>query len=55
VASTNQNGRSARAKKKYVPSAKQLASDEKLREELRNFDLKKFDKALDKAINPNRR
>jgi hypothetical protein len=33
-------------------SDKQRESDEKLIEELRNFDLKKFDKALDKAINP---
>jgi hypothetical protein len=29
---------------------KQRAADEKLREELRNFDLKKFDKILEKAI-----
>jgi len=38
------------ARKKYVPSEKQLASDEKLREQLRHFDLKKFDKALEKAV-----
>ena len=31
-------------------SEKQRASDEKLREELRHFDLKKFDKALEKAV-----
>jgi hypothetical protein len=37
-------------RKKYVPSEKQRAEDEKLREELRNFDLKKFDKVLEKAI-----
>ena len=43
-------GRTAR--KKYVPSEKQRASDEKLRDELRHFDLKKFDKALEKAIRP---
>jgi hypothetical protein len=48
VASTKRNGRPAR--KKYVPSEKQLASDEKLRDELRHFDLKKFDKALEKAL-----
>jgi hypothetical protein len=38
------------ARKKYVPSEKQLASDEKLRDELRHFDLKKFDAVLEKAI-----
>jgi len=38
--------------KRFVPSEKQRAEDEKLREELRNFDLKKFDKALEKAIAP---
>jgi hypothetical protein len=36
--------------KKYVPSAKQRASDEKLGDELRHFDLKKFDKALEKVL-----
>ncbi len=41
-----------RSKKKKPISEKQRASDEALREELRNFDLKKFDKALVKAINP---
>ncbi|MGD0288653.1 MAG: hypothetical protein ABSC63_03205 [Candidatus Binataceae bacterium] len=39
-------------KKKKPISEKQRESDEKLREELRNFDLKKFDEALDKAIKP---
>ena len=39
-------------KKRKPLSEKQRESDEKLREELRNFDLKKFDKALDKAIAP---
>jgi hypothetical protein len=38
--------------KRFVPSEKQRAEDEKLREELRNFDLKKFDKVLGKAIKP---
>ena len=32
--------------------AKQRAKDEKLREELRRFDIKQFDKALEKAIGP---
>jgi len=39
-------------KKKKPISEKQRESDEKLREELRNFDLKKFDEALDKATTP---
>jgi hypothetical protein len=43
-------GKARTGQKKYAPSEKQLASDEKLRDELRNFDLKKFDKALEKAI-----
>lgn len=38
--------------KKKSTSEKQRESDEKLREELRHFDLKKFDKALEKAIKP---
>ncbi len=38
------------SKKKKPLSEKQRASDEALREELRNFDLKKFDAALEKAI-----
>jgi hypothetical protein len=42
----------APAKKKKPLSEKQRESDEKLREELRNFDLRTFDKALDKAIKP---
>jgi hypothetical protein len=50
VASSKGAGRTAR--NKYVPSEKQRASDEKLRDELRNFDLKKFDKALGKALYP---
>jgi len=48
MATRKGTGRTAR--KKYVPSEKQLASDEKLREQLRQFDLKKFDKALDTAL-----
>ena len=39
-------------KKKKPISEKQRISDEKLREELRNLDLKKFDRALDKVIAP---
>jgi hypothetical protein len=46
----SKKGAARTARKKYVPSAKQLASDEKLRDELRNFDLKKFDKAMEKAL-----
>jgi hypothetical protein len=53
VASTKRTGRTPR--KKYVPSAKQRASDEKLRDELRNFDLKKFDRVLEKALAPQKR
>jgi len=48
VTSTKRTGR--RARKKHVLSEKQRASDEKLREQLRNFDLKAFDKALGKAV-----
>jgi hypothetical protein len=43
-----------RAVKKKPITEKQRAEDDKLREELRNFDVKKFDKALDKAIHPKR-
>jgi len=41
-----------RSKPKKPLSAKQAASDEALREELRKFDVKKFDKALEKAVRP---
>jgi hypothetical protein len=41
-----------RRKSAKPTSEKQKAADEKLRDELRNFDLKKFDKALQKAIKP---
>ncbi|HEY6418020.1 MAG TPA: hypothetical protein VIX59_03370 [Candidatus Binataceae bacterium] len=40
----------AKSKKKKPISEKQRESDEKLREQLRHFDLKKFDKALEKAV-----
>lgn len=43
------------ARKKYAPSEKQLASDEKLREQLRYFDLKTFDKALERALSAPRK
>jgi hypothetical protein len=36
-------------------SEKQRAEDEKLREQLRHIDLKKFDKTLEKAIKPARK
>jgi hypothetical protein len=49
VASTKRSGRQARAKK-YVPSEKQRAEDERLREQLRHFYLEKFDKALKRAL-----
>jgi hypothetical protein len=39
-----------RPAKKYVPSEQQRATDEKLREIQCNFDLKTFDKALEKAL-----
>ncbi|HEY6418684.1 MAG TPA: hypothetical protein VIX59_06735 [Candidatus Binataceae bacterium] len=45
----------ALSKKKKPISEKQRESDEQLREQLRDFDLKKFDKALSKAINPQMR
>jgi len=40
------------AKKRRPISAKTRAADDALRDELRRFDLKKFDKALGKAIKP---
>jgi hypothetical protein len=43
-----------RSKKKRPLTEKQRASDDALRAELKNFDLKKFDKALEKAVNPRR-
>jgi hypothetical protein len=39
--------------KRHKPiSEKQRAEDDKLREQIRFIDLKKFDKALEKAIKP---
>jgi len=40
------------SKKKKPLSAKQAASDEALREELRRFDVKKFGELLKKAVKP---
>ena len=40
------------AKKRKPISAKTRAADDVLREKLRHFDLKQFDKALAKAIKP---
>ena len=41
-----------RSKKKKPITEKQRVSDDALRAELRSFDLKKFDKVLEKAIRP---
>jgi len=51
VASTKRTGRTVH--KKYVPSEKQLAKDEQLKERLDHLsaaDFKKFDNLLKKAI-----
>jgi len=51
VASTKRTARPAR--KKYVPSAKQRADDERIKETLNHLtdaDVKKFDRLLGKAI-----
>jgi hypothetical protein len=40
-----------REKKPRSRKAETVASEDELREALRNFDLKKFDRALAKAIN----
>jgi hypothetical protein len=53
VASTKRTGRTAR--KKYLASAKQLAEDARLKENLNHLskdDLRKFDQALGQAIKP---
>jgi hypothetical protein len=52
VASTKRTVRTAH--KKYVPSAKQRAEDERLKEKLNHLtkaDLQEFDKMMEKAIN----
>jgi hypothetical protein len=52
VASTKRTARQAR--KKYVPSAKQRAEDEHLKQNLDRLtrdDLRQFDKALDRLFN----
>jgi hypothetical protein len=41
-----------RSKKSKPLSEKQRASDDELRKELENFDVKKFGKLLEKAIHP---
>jgi hypothetical protein len=38
-----------RAREDYVPSAEQRADDERLRKELANADMKKFDQIFKKA------
>jgi hypothetical protein len=43
------------SKPKNTVSEKQRASDEKLRAELRRFDLKKFDGILEQAIRPKKK
>jgi hypothetical protein len=51
VTSTKRTDRPAR--KKYVPSEKQRAADDALRKRLENVteaEMRKFDKALEKAI-----
>jgi hypothetical protein len=45
-------GKGRTTRKRYVPSEKQLASDEGLRDELCHFDLGKFYRALEKALRP---
>jgi hypothetical protein len=53
VATTKRTARPAR--KKYVPSAKQRAEDERIKDRLDHLttaDLKEFDRVLGKAINP---
>lgn len=42
---------SPKKKPKKPVSERMRAEDEKLRDELRKFDLKKFDEVLEKAIN----
>jgi hypothetical protein len=39
----------ARTRKKFVPSAEQRAEDDRLREELANADMRKFDAIFHKA------
>jgi hypothetical protein len=57
MSSTKAKGRKSgcvlRLKKKYVPGEEQRAADEELLDQLRDFDLKKSDKTLEKALSPN--
>jgi hypothetical protein len=46
--------RRIKSKKPKPISEKLRAEDEKLRESIRRIDLEKFDKALERAINPPR-
>jgi hypothetical protein len=46
--------KASKAKKKRSLSAKQQESDQKLRDELKHFDLKKFDRVLEKALHRTR-
>jgi hypothetical protein len=41
-------------KRKPVRKAETVAADERLRAELRNFDIRQLDKALAKAVRPAR-
>jgi hypothetical protein len=48
-------GAGTTARKKYVPSEKQRADDERLRKQLQNLtdaDMEKFERTLSKAIKP---
>lgn len=47
--STKRTGRMARTRKKFVPSAEQRAEDERLRKELANADMSKFDKIFQQS------
>jgi len=52
VASTKRTGRAAH--KKYIPSEKQRAEDQRVKEKLEHLtkaDLREFDKILENAIN----
>jgi hypothetical protein len=55
VASIQRTGRPARKRKKYVPSAKQRAEDQRIKENLDHLtsaDIKRFDQLLGRAIAP---
>jgi hypothetical protein len=51
----SKKGAARTARKKYVPSEKQRAEDERIKERLAHLtkaDLREFDRVLGKAINP---